>query len=391
MKLLAPFRLLLISTFLLSNLFFIQRFSANASDVLECDPYRKSEALLTREYLDEIVNLEAGKPIDALIVFVEFENRRAIYSDRRTLSKVSKKVSEFYSFMSEGEIWFNWIEHKDVIQVGKDTNTYRANFRGNAGIALIIEDVQKILARGIEIHEMEYMLIVTPSTTLDSELSSSIAYLDRGVGIVNSAILASDFWNAGGDWKVVAHEIGHGFGLLDLYSTATALLVSAGKASLSSQFEFMKSYDLMNSPSARSPSFVMWNRFQLVPTLSSRIICYQSDTVRYRLVSINSTKSGFKAILVPLSDSSLLMIEVRDDIGMDAKIHKSDLGVITYTVSLQAKSGEGPLLMDCSQASKSKYANCGLKVGHSRSIDGVRVTLTKQKNGEFFASVVRRP
>jgi hypothetical protein len=391
MKLLATFRLFLLSTFLLSNLFLTQSFSADSSNVLECDPYRRSESLLSREYSDEIVNLEAGAPIDVLIVFVEFENRRALYSDFKILSKVSKKVSEFYSDMSEGEIWFNWHAHQEVIQVGKNTNTYRANFQGNAGVALIIEDVQKILARDIDIHEMEYLLIVTPSTTLSSELSTSIAYLDRGVGIVNSAILASDFWNAGGDWKIVAHEIGHGFGLLDLYSTASAQLVSTGKASLSSQFEFMKSYDLMNSPNARSPSFVMWNRFQLVPSLSSRIICYQSDIVRYRLVSINSTESGFKAILVPLSDLKLLMIEVRDDIGMDAKIHNSDLGVITYTISLETKSGKGPLRIDCTQASKSKYANCGLKVGHSRSVDGVKVTLTKQRNGEFFASVVRRP
>jgi hypothetical protein len=382
----------LIFVLLLTQLLRFMTFAfADANTPLECDPYRNASVELTREYSDKVVNLEAGLPIDGLIVFVEFEDRRAVETDRRKLQKVSKRVSDFYAQMSEGGIEFEWLTHETAIRVDKSVATYSAGTRGNIGAAQIIVDVQSSLRREIEIDKLDFVLVVTPSTTLKSEISNSVTYLNRGKGIVNSVILASDFWITQGNWQIVAHEVGHAFGLLDLYSLEAARLISEGRASYLDQFKFMKSYDLMNWPNSSSPSFVMWNRFQIEPALSSRIICFKEQLKNYNLISINSSMAGYKAILVPLMSSRVLMIEARDALGVDANIGISDLGVITYVVNPMTESGKGPIRIDCSRALNSKYSNCGLKTGHSRTIEGIRVTLEKSSKAELVLSVSREP
>jgi hypothetical protein len=363
---------------------------AIAEEILECDPYKYSSVKLLREYSDDIVNLKPGEPINALIAFVGFEDRKAVEADRSKLTKISKKVGDFYYQMSEGGISFNWFLHPTTTQLGKSIATYNASSRGNFGSAQIIEDTQIRLRKEIDIDDLDLVLVVTPSTTLRSEVSNSIAYLNRGNGIMNSAILASDFWKSEGNWQIVAHEIGHAFGLLDLYNLETANLISEGRASYFDQFEFMKAYDLMNWPNANSPSLVLWNRFQMDSTLSSRIICFKEGVKKYRLVSINSSKPGFKGVLVPLLNSRVMMIEVRDNIGVDAKIGKSDLGVITYVVNLNTESGKGPIRVNCSNAQKSKFSNCGLKAGQSRIVEGFKVAIEKYSKAELILSIVRK-
>jgi hypothetical protein len=291
--------------------------------------------------------------------------------------------------MSEGDIQFNWLNYQNTVSLYKDTISYNANFRGNVGVAQIIVDVQKRLKEEIDISELEFILVVAPSSTLRNEISNSIAYLDRGQGIINSTFLASDFWKFGGDWTIVAHEIGHAFGLLDLYNLDAAQLLSEGRATYFDQFVFMKSYDLMNWPGSSSPSFVMWNRFQLVPALSHRIACFKKELKDYKLISVNSIKPGIKAVLIPLSNFRFLMIEARDNFGVDASTGSSDVGVITYVVNLLSESGKGPIRIDCSKAMNSKYAECGLKTGHSRLIEGVRVTRERSSKLEIRISVVR--
>jgi hypothetical protein len=362
--------------------------SSSAESSLECDPYKVTSAGWIREYSDNIVNLQPERPIEALVVFMEFEDRKAVETDVKKLLKVSRRVTNFYAQMSEGGVRLNWLTHENTINVRKETIAYKANFRSHTGVAQIIVDVQEILREALDVYEFDFILVVTPSTTSSNEVTSSIAYLDYGEGIVNSAILANDFWKTDGNWTVVAHEIGHAFGLLDLYSVGAAKLISEGNATYFDQFVFMKSYDLMNWPSSSSPSFVMWNRLQFAPSISHRIACFKKKVKLYELVSINSLKPGKKAVLVPLSDSKVLMIEARDSIGVDSKTSKSDLGVITYVVNLVTRSGYGPLRIDCSRASNSKYAECGLKTGQSRLIEGVRVTREESFGVEIRISIV---
>lgn len=360
---------------------------ANASINLECEPYKSASSGLAREYSDGIVNLDPGAPIDALIAFIEFTDKRAVYSDRKKLNLVAKEISKFYSFVSENTVKFNWHLHQSAIQLGEKIMTYQVGSRGNSGTAQIIKEAQELMNREFRTQEFDYILFVSPSTTNESELPRSVAYLDRGIGIVNSTILASDFWRLGGDWRIAAHEIGHGFGLLDLYSDESAMFMNQSQASYFDQFKFMRNYDLMNWPHGTSPSFVMWNRLHVTPRLSNRVVCYEKEILNYRLTSINSLKPGFKAILVPLSVSKLLMIEVRDGLGVDSRIQKSDIGVITYSVDLKVSSGKGPLKIQCSQAINSKHRNCGLKIGQSRLIGGMQITFWKERFGYFFVKV----
>lgn len=360
---------------------------ANDAGNLGCDPYHLSISGPIRELSDDINNLDEDRTIEGIVILVDFEDRRQVQSDPAKLVRVFEMVSDFYLQVSEGYIRINWTMFERVIRLPERVKEYQAGARGSIGTAKIVVDAQKILFADNPRANPDYVVVVTPSSTLKSEVTTSISYLDRNEGIVNSSLLSSDFWTSKASWTIAAHELGHAFGLLDLYSYESAYQLSQGNGAYLEQFQFMKVYDLMNWPMSKSPTFTMWNRIRLSEKLSSRIICFAGKDSEYRLIPINRKQEGYKAIMIPLSEFKVLMVEVRDDISYDSAISKSDVGVITYVVDPTKGSGMGPLKIDCRRARKAKKNECSLKQGQSRIIEGMLISVLESSVSEHVVAV----
>ncbi len=132
------------------------------------------------------------------------------------------------------------------------------------------------------------------------------------------------------------HEFGHSLGLPDLYG-----------AKLPGRGRFTRPYSLMDDISSSAPGYMGYSKWILRWLDDSQVECITADAT-VALTPL-ATPVGPKLAVVPLSESSALVAEVRRAMGYDSALESE--GVIVYLVetnnradySYEASYGEGPM------------------------------------------------
>ena len=141
------------------------------------------------------------------------------------------------------------------------------------------------------------------------------------------------------DWgdnspRVLAHEIGHTFGLQDLYAYQS-------EGSYASGHRFVGQIDLMGFINALSPSLLAWNRWRLSWIESADVHCLTTSEQGDYLLANVGAKFGPRLISVKSTSSERVVIEYRPK-GSDSDFFG---GLLVYRVS-QAANGMGSIRVE---------------------------------------------
>lgn len=141
------------------------------------------------------------------------------------------------------------------------------------------------------------------------------------------------------DWRenaprVVAHEIGHTFGLQDLYAYSF-------QGSYSDQHRFVGQFDLMGFVAAKSPSLLLWNRWRLSWIDSNDVYCQpSSQSARYLINDANSI-TGPRLAVVRTGSNERIALEYRP-LGTDSLAIG---GLVIYRIT-QLPNGMGSIKVE---------------------------------------------
>jgi len=290
-----------------------------------------------------ISNLELKEPIRALIYFVDFSDQVSTLLNKTNLQPVTNQISSYFAAISEGSIRFKWTQNKNINRLPKSLREYGVSSRLHLNQSIqIIKDAQEIAFK-IYTHEaFDYFIVITPSEISRSQLSTSLSLLRSDSEVINSTILANDFWSSGKSWTIPAHEIGHALGLLDLYSYASAETVTLEPSAYLKQFQYMKYFDLMNWPTGPAPEIGAWSRWELGVLKYEQVKCLPPLLTETNLEPLEGQDVGIKALFLKISEFQMIVIENRQALGFDIALPVSARGVIIYMVNLREKSGLGP-------------------------------------------------
>ena len=141
------------------------------------------------------------------------------------------------------------------------------------------------------------------------------------------------------DWginapRVIAHEVGHTFGLQDLYAYHS-------QGSYSDEHRYVGQVDLMGFVSAKSPSFLIWNRWRLGWIEDSDVFCQPLTEAHDYLLNDTSATSGPRLIVIKSSASERIAVEYRAK-GNDSLAFG---GLVIYRVN-QSANGMGSLRLE---------------------------------------------
>ena len=272
-------------------------------------------------------------------------------------------VSSFYNQVSNGSVqkiqfepYWSWIEF-DKLESLKDaagdeiklveaewrnfvsktlaTAESQIDFTNSDGVMIILDPNSSYLRLGYGL---------TDEHTVDGKKISSVVLLGRAYVQVG---LRSPY--------LVIHELGHLFGLPDLYSFQDST-------------DTADYFSIMNKAAVGGIGYFGWEKYILGWLDDPQMICHKAGEVIGNLVPLTKT-SGLKMIAVPISSSEVLVVENRTKEGIDKMIPNP--GIIAYIVDSSIEGGKNPI--------KVLNNKKPIKIGSSIVYDNVKIEVLKKK------------
>lgn len=192
-------------------------------------------------------------------------------------------------------------------------------------------------------------------------------------------------------WKILAHEVGHMYGLPDLYLTQGDN--AAGKT--------VGPFDIMDAVRGTSNSLNFMNRWMLGWIDDSQVDCRIADKRAFRttISPVNTSKRGKVGVIVPLSENTAILIEARVRSALD-NLTRSQEGILVYYLDSSIPGGQGPLKLIPSKNrltqrpgridDEIRFQNGALRVNETVSYAGVSVKFTKRSGTRFTIAISKR-
>jgi len=272
-------------------------------------------------------------------------------------------VSSFYNQVSNGSVkniqfepYYSWIEFDKLESLqdarGTDQSRVESEWRTFVSKTLETADSQIDFAKSDGV-----IIILDPNS---SYLSQSYALTDEhtvdGKKISSVAILGRSYVRVGlRSPYLVSHELGHLFGLPDLYSFQDST-------------DTVDYFSIMNKAAVGGIGYFGWERFILGWLDDPQIICHKAGEVAGNLVPLTKV-NGLKMIAVPISSSQVLVVENRTKEGIDKMIPNP--GIIAYVVDSSIEGGKNPI--------KVLNNKKPIKIGSSFVYDNVKIEVLKKK------------
>jgi M6 family metalloprotease-like protein len=171
--------------------------------------------------------------------------------------------------------------------------------------------------------------------------------------------------------STIAHELGHNLGLPDLYDTHVKL-DSEGHLS-DDNSRFVGVFGLMGGGANEKPTrfeMLAWSRWQLGWLRDTQVACITTFPTSVQLTPL-PTPGGIKAVVVPLTETTALVVESRRKLGYDSRLSKE--GALVYKIDTSVRTGKGPIVVG--SVSKPPDDSALLGPGEAWNWDGYSVTV----------------
>jgi len=272
-------------------------------------------------------------------------------------------VSSFYNQVSNGSVqkiqfepYYSWIEF-DKLESLKDA--------AGDEIKLAEAEWRTFVSKTLETAEPQIdftksdgvMIILDPNSSyLRIAYGLTDEHIVDGKKISNVVMLGRAYVQVGlRSPYLVIHELGHLFGLPDLYSFQDST-------------DTADYFSIMNKAAVGGIGYFGWEKYILGWLDDPQMICHKAGEVAGNLVPLTKA-NGLKMIVIPISSSEVLVVENRTKEGIDKMIPNP--GIIAYVVDSSIEGGKNPI--------KVLNNKKPIKIGSSFVYNNVKIEVLKKK------------
>jgi M6 family metalloprotease-like protein len=271
-------------------------------------------------------------------------------------------VSSFYNQVSNGSVkniqfepYYSWIEYDKLESLqdaaGDEIKRVESEWRTFVSKTLETADSQ------IDFTKSDGVIIILDPNSSYLRIAYALAdeHIVDGKKISNVVMLGRAFVRVGRPPYLVVHELGHLFGLPDLYSYQDST-------------DTADYFSVMNMAASEGVGYFGWERYILGWLDDPQMICHKAGEVVGNLIPLTK-KNGLKMIAVPISSSEVLVVENRTKEGIDKMIPNP--GIIAYIVDSSIEGGKNPI--------KVLNNKKPIKIGSSFIYENVKIEVLKKK------------
>ena len=376
-----------------------ERMNELQEQVAELTAYREVAACRLPNQMDANY-LSAGFPIsperisasgnvNVAVLFVDFQEAPALQGETDTADKQTLIHEIFVNIVSDAKRYLK------VMSYGTFDVTFRPLHRWLRmphSLSSLYADSDSSLGRGIsrfmlindaigladpefDFEDIDSVVVIAApeadSIRRGSALLSPDWHFDPDGQTIGNAISLGSNDRRWADGLTVAHELGHNLGLPDLYDVSVSVRKDSEENLSDEVNRFVGVFGLMGArPSYARTEMFAWSRWQLGWLRDTQVTCITSFPTSVQLTPL-AIPGGVKAVVVPLTETTALVVESRRILGYDS--HLSKEGALVYKVDTSVPTGEGPIVVG--SISKPPDGTALLGPGEIWNSDGYSVTV----------------
>ncbi len=345
--------------------------TANSGDISACKIRSYSFTNVGFGLPNPMYKLPTLGVVKTIVLFADFPDVPAAQTPEEALSVISPNAEKFFNDISYGKMTWTLEPHFVWLHLSQPSSYYGEAIRSYEGHLEFIQEAVTLADADVDFSTAASVVVMVPPEATAVGYGPAFG-ANAGQGYTADGKTFSNGVTSGADvpaWGFLwlNHETGHTMGLPDLYA------YQYDAANYDDQHRFVGGFGLMGYIDGSAPEFFAFERWQLGWLEDSQIIC-QPEGEQTTTITPIETAGGVKAVMIPISDSKVIVIESRRPIGYDDSLVKS--GVLVYTVDTSIYSGEGtlvvyPILENDPYREQSPLAN-----GESITVENVTITVT---------------
>ncbi|MES2321533.1 MAG: DUF4214 domain-containing protein [Pseudomonadota bacterium] len=318
--------------------------------------------------------LPAFGHVRSLIIPVDFAEVAGVDDPGSFFSPLAVEVRDFYMKQSYGRLAFDFDILPNWVRLPFAPSKYGfTSVNGSGDFTSYRNDIFAMIGGQVDFSQYDAVYILVPKEMPMSKMGYGPAityptFTSTGY-VMNGATGGADMYlSEGGAWRWMAHETGHAFGLFD--------------EDLNHQTQTMGHWGIMAMNWSRKAIEVNgWDRYLMGWLPEDQVACMAKTSLTasgttVELGPLVRQTKDVKAAMVPLSDSTILVVESRKNEGYDV-LSASQAGVLVYTVDMKLGSlGGGYRTLRRAGSTDANFEDAALRAGDSVTVDGVTVTVT---------------
>jgi M6 family metalloprotease-like protein len=304
------------------------------------------------------------------ILFADFSDVPAPQTPEQLFAKISPDAEKFFNDISYGKMQWELVPHFVWLRLSQPSAHYAEAIRSYEGHLEFIQEAVTLADAEVDFSNVDSVVVmVPPSATAIGYGPAFGANQGEGYGadgktFSNGVTSGADLTAWGYLW--LNHESGHTLGLPDLYA------YQYDTSNYDDLHRFVGGFSLMGFISGNAPEYFAFERWQLGWLDDTQIVC-QVNGEQTTTLSAIETEGGVKAVMIPISNSKVVVIESRRALGYDSNLPKA--GALVYTVDTSVYSGEGTLVIYPVVDNDPYRYQSPLAAGESVTVEGVTITV----------------
>ena len=330
--------------------------------------------------------IDSSKTVRGLIFSVDFSDLQSPTSDAPGFKTLMADFESYFQSQSNGKMKFTWTIAPNFTRMNKTISSYGVGSRAAGDVWKLNNDIQDLAFQTYKRESFDFIIGSAPTTTKREDIASSPAFGTNSPNNLPGTYLGGDYWSNGASSTIPTHEFGHfGFGLADLYDYDAAMLGASG---FEKQFQYMGVFDLMNWAGGAGLELTSWNRWIARIISDEQILCLPDSATTTLLKPIEEVNDNVKGLVIPISNSSAIVIENRVAKGFDNRLPKSAEGILVYVVDTSIASGKGPMrIVRKAGSSDNLFRDSSLKNGESLTHLGYSIKVVGAAGENLYVEV----
>ena len=345
-------------------------------------------------------NFQASGTFKIALVPIDFGDLPGESNWRVRVDDQMKLLADFYDMVSEGRVSMQWQVHDSWVRASGSSDSFTLD-RSRSDNNVLANAAFSAADPLVNFKDVRAVYFVLPAKqkflpeSVQGFFHSGFSYLTDEGRIYNYGVAGNFFDREYKNyWTFWAHEMGHMFPLPDLYDVGSQWWIGKILAIPGGPFS---GFDMMANQDGPTRTLSAWLRFVMGWLSDSQVFCKpfsQLGDTQVTLLPIDERTTGLKTVMIPVSDSKLVVIESRrantkfdcQGAGTSTAGWRARNGVIVYTADLTLGHGEGFMslvapegrgLQQLSTCSAPSQLDAILQTGDSVITNGVKIQVLK--------------